>query len=92
VTIYVQNCVKIGIVNKQLNQTHTILLYSILHIEPENFRISIDMYVSILDQMIIYYRPYGCVLGQIPGTDLYRDMHSYHEVSNNQPGFENPCY
>ena len=27
------------------------------------------------------FRPYACLLGQIPGTDIYRDVTVYKEVS-----------
>ncbi|XP_053378187.1 prestin-like isoform X3 [Mercenaria mercenaria] len=35
---------------------------------------------NIVTVVVRSQRPYGCVLGQMPGTDLYRDMHIYQEA------------
>lgn len=40
-------------------------MYTIMHVD---FSVSFD-------------RPYVCVLGQMPGTDIYRDVSVYKEVN-----------
>lgn len=41
----------------------------------------VGVIVSLLTVMILGMKPYTCILGSVPGTDLYVDMKRYKKVS-----------